>query len=261
MKLPPPANPVLHPVHWLEETVKNFYLSFISEGQHYHKDQLRVRCNEGVTILEVRASFRQAKTIKKRRGYFYVTFEKPSDLDIALANALRKRNDFKIGDNIAKVSPRPLLGFTKFCQVRPFFVKRVETASCVCQRCLGMKLLFTAMLRFRHWDQVCQPIEELLESAKEKALPFSATIDSVLGILLCVREENSFFSRKCCDGTCDGESCGWDRFVSGQKVSNYISAVSRIISESKEHSADESEEHEDFHVQVRSIKTHFFVYN
>ena len=43
IKPEPPEKPYFHPVHWLEDVVKNFYLRFLESGPYYSLSELRVR--------------------------------------------------------------------------------------------------------------------------------------------------------------------------------------------------------------------------
>jgi hypothetical protein len=217
----PPAVMYYHPVHWLEDTVQNFYLHFLESGRHFYPNQLRVRgVSKDVNELHIRGAFSQWKPAKVQRHakYFYVTFGTPS----ATRTALQASSDptFRITGEKVEVGARPLIGFTKFCEERPCYVKRVGAASCVCERCYGMKLLFVGLLSFPHWDAICPAIAELIAAARARAGAFSPNVDNILDVLLCDRAEDGYFRDECCQGTCGKESCGFAHFFGGLDVAD-----------------------------------------
>ena len=61
----PPAVMYYHPVRWLEDTVRNFYLHFLESGRHFYPNQLRVRgVSKDVNELQIRGAFSQWKPAK-----------------------------------------------------------------------------------------------------------------------------------------------------------------------------------------------------
>ena len=100
------------------------------------------------------------------------------------------------------------MGITAFTIERPSFVKDVTEVACVCQRCLGMKLIFQGFLSFNHWDEVCPEIAEIIMDVRQIAGEFSPNVDCLLQFLMCANDPNTNFHRKtCCYGSCT--QCGW----------------------------------------------------
>ena len=100
------------------------------------------------------------------------------------------------------------MGYTAFANERPKFVKDVTSYSCVCSRCQGMVLLFKGLFSFPHWEVVCPPVHvELVQDVLNQSTPFSPSLDTLMDVVLCSRNESTgFFQKKCCYGEC--KACG-----------------------------------------------------
>ena len=120
-----------HPVHYLEDTVPNFYQAFLKSGRtfdplapntptfavggHFYATQLLVRkVPEGTTSGSVRAAFAQwrpARVNAMAQGtFFYVVFSSAAECQIALLAA--SSHNFSLAP--AKSTLRPLMGSTAF---------------------------------------------------------------------------------------------------------------------------------------------------
>ena len=204
----------VHPVHWLEETILNFHHHFLDAGNHYYETQLLVRnVPEGTTSVQIRQAFAEhhpARVNSKKNGkYFYVVFTSNRDLRAALeASTLQLfQRELK-----AEVSQRPLMGYTAFANERPSWVKDVTSYSCVCTKCQGMVLTFAGLLGFRHWGKCCPPVAEIITDIRNHSSPFSPSLDSLMEVLLCARDEvTGFFRKSCCYGDC--KACGLRKVV------------------------------------------------
>jgi hypothetical protein len=146
--------------------------------------------------------------VNKRHMYFYVTLASAADASTALAYAQLPNFKIKTWDQPV-VERRPLIGLTKFTSLRPFFVKDVCRATCVCNRCYKPKLMLKTLLAFKYWDIVCPAVAELIEDARNFAAPFSPSVDNLLDVILCARPAGGFCKKACCEGKCD--QCGWDK--------------------------------------------------
>jgi hypothetical protein len=193
-----------HPIHWLEDTITNFYRDFIEDGKHFYETQLIVRfVPEGTSTRDVRAAFAQWKPARinsmAKGKYFYIVFS--SVLDCATAFEFAQSEGFSLKGLHQK---RPLMGETAFANERPLFVKDVTVASCACQRCLGMDLLFKGLMIFRVWNEVCPRVAELIEDVKAQSGAFSPSLQSLIDTLLCA--VTGFHRKSCSYGNCT--DCG-----------------------------------------------------
>ena len=67
--------------------------------------------------------------------------------------------------------------------------------------------MFKGAVTFKHWDECCPQMAELLEDVKESAAPFSASVLNLLDVVLCGRNPTTDFHQKTCSyGDC--EECG-----------------------------------------------------
>jgi hypothetical protein len=215
------ADGQIHPVHWLEYTVAEFYKLFLDEGNHYYDTELLLRrLPDDTSAGDVRAAFQQWQPARvnpmNERKYFYVRFASVSSCTTALGFAQAPGFALK-----ALVSRRPLMGITAFSNERPVFVQDVTTVSCVCCRCQGFILIFDGLMKFQYWDEVCPSIWELVGDIKQRALPFSPSVHTLLAELLCAPDPTTtFLHKKCMYGECT--DCGWAVRFEDLKIKNHI---------------------------------------
>jgi hypothetical protein len=216
-----------HPVHWLEDTIVNFYKSFLDScppscacrassfpislrrnDDHYYRTQLLLRhVPEGTAAGSVRIAFRQWRVSRvnpmHEGTYFYIVFQSEGDCTAALRAA--QAPGFSLTTTATR---RPLMGITAFTNERPPFVKDVTEVSCACHRCQGFAHLFRGLMSFKHWDEVCPSMSELVADIKHRAAPFTPSVHTLLEVLLCPADPaTTFLHKKCCYGKCS--DCGW----------------------------------------------------
>jgi hypothetical protein len=229
-------NGKLYPTQWLEDTVANFYQKFLQTYNLFYPDQLLVRfVPKGTTPVDITKSIMaQFGDIVKctsggGRGFSYTTL-KSSQAAATVLHAYGPDTGKPVLETKLKIthgeqhnaevllSRRAKVGITKFAELRPFFVKNVCSSTCVCVYCYQVKLLLSALLAYKHWDNVCPRISELIDTLKYNAVPFSPRPSDLLGIFLCSPDEDGEYSIECCRGDCD--ECGWDRHFGDLKVEN-----------------------------------------
>ena len=216
-----------HPVHWLEETMDNFYQNFLKSGNHFYTTQLLIQhAPPGTTAKDVRQAFAQFGCTRvfamARSTYFYMHLNDPARVAPALLAA--SSESFSLN---AKVSQRPLIGQTAFANARPLFVKDVTTSACVCHHCHGFNLMFKAALKFKHWDDCCPQFAELVQDVKERAGLFSPSVQNLLDVLLCPRDPaTDFHHKKCSYGDC--KDCGWEDYMMGMTVEDEIEREGKV---------------------------------
>ena len=221
-----------YPTHWLEDTIKNFYLKFLSSDPSnlYYDNQVIVR---GVSSAMLTADISKSmgvEVVTKKGGkdYCYCTFKSAKELEKIFP--LPKNNTCVEGNltityggckgQKVRVSRRPKIGITKFTSLRPFFVKDVSGSTCVCEKCWEMKNLLRDTISWPHWNDAHPRVSEMVDDLHNLAAPFSPTPVHLLDLFLCPRdEETGQFNMKCCQGQCprrdnDGkpDPCGWKSY-------------------------------------------------
>ena len=207
----------MHPVHWLEDTEFNFYRAHLKAHNLYFTDQLLVRgvskSTHTMKLRSVFTSYGEIVSIKIFKKYAYVCFKHAESAKAAVAAAGRGGRALEVNEDrvTTEVTFRPLIGFRKFQQERPFYVKPVCQATCVCQTCHGMRLLFDAFMRYDRWDVASPEISELIHDIKRAAGSLSPTVELVLELLMCEADPDSEYLKKsCCFGEC--KQCRLDEF-------------------------------------------------
>jgi hypothetical protein len=213
-----------HAVQWLECTVQQFYQDFLNQKEPpcslYHEDEIRVRgLNQTVLANDLRLFFQRYGTIKSvrshpKRGFAFVKFKTSNAAKKAVRAAGSTGSDLNINDDqtITYVTFRAKIGITKFCSVRPFYVKPVGRHTCVCVLCHGMRLIFKAFMEYTDWKLASKPMQELVDSTRAIPNGFSPTVDHLLQAILCPRDKDTgFFKLECCDGSCMHWKCGWNK--------------------------------------------------
>lgn len=206
-----------HPVHWLESPVRVFWYEWIEDDDRFYDSELLVRgLPPGLIdeeVVEAMAPHVPTRVIVfPNKKYAYVTFADKAAAVRALDHAHSANPPLEIDGARLTVTRRPLIGLITFLKRRPAWVKDVCAATCLCLRCYVNKLRWGSLLAFAHWEEVCPPVAELLSEVRARALPFAPSVDKLLDVILCPRQEGaSFFDRACCFGTC--AKCGWTRAI------------------------------------------------
>jgi hypothetical protein len=164
-----------HAVYWLETTEFNFYREHIKRHNLFYPCQLLVRgISTGTSAAQLRSVFSRFGniiSIKIIKKYAYVTFSLETSVKEALKQAGRTGRDLEVNTDrkTSEVSQRPLIGFTIFRSRRPFRVLPVGRSTCGCITCYGMRLVFTALMDFDQWENVCPQVFELVLDVRRHA--------------------------------------------------------------------------------------------
>jgi hypothetical protein len=140
----------------------------------------------------------------KKHKYAYIKFKTSEEAKefVQSAGTNGREHSLNKDGSLTEVTFRPLLGFNRFNQERPYYVLPVCRHTCVCQKCHSMRLLFTALLGY-DWESVAPRVHSLLADARECAGLLSPTMDNILDVVLCQRDpETDFFKLACCSGDC-----------------------------------------------------------
>jgi hypothetical protein len=140
----------------------------------------------------------------KKRKYAYIKFKSSEEAKqfVKSAGTNGRERSVNRDGTLTEVTFRPLLGFNRFNQERPYYVLPVCRHTCVCQKCHSMRLLFTALLEY-DWESVAPRIHILLMDVRERAGLLSPTADNILDVVLCQRDPaTEFFKLDCCAGDC-----------------------------------------------------------
>jgi hypothetical protein len=145
-----------------------------------------------------------AVTIYGKQKYAYITFKSSEDAKKFVQSAGTNGREHSVNRDgtLTEVTFRPLLGFNRFNQERPYYVLPVCRHTCVCQKCHSMRLLFAALQDY-DWEAVAPRVHSLLADARERAGLLSPTVDNILDVVLCQRNPaTEFFKLDCCSGVC-----------------------------------------------------------
>ena len=210
-------------VQWLEDTEFNFYRAHLKRHDLYHKAELLIRgVSKSTTSIKLHAAlnrFGEILSVKLHKKYAHVLFKDAEAAQQAVAAAGKNGRQLDLNEDRkeTEVTFRPLIGFTVFQRQRPFYVCCVEQATCVCQACYGMRLLFDAMLKFQHWEAACPRVLELIQDIKRHAGKFSPTVETLLELFFCELDpDTGFFKKQCAFGEC--KACGLDNFFGTLEV-------------------------------------------
>jgi hypothetical protein len=140
----------------------------------------------------------------KKQKYAYITFKSSEEANKFVKSAGTNGREHSVNRDgtLTEVTFRPLLGFNRFNQERPYYVLPVCRHTCVCQKCQSMRLLFAGLMDYE-WESVAPRVHSLLADARERAGLLSPTVDNILDVVLCQRDPaTEFFKLDCCSGDC-----------------------------------------------------------
>jgi hypothetical protein len=146
----------------------------------------------------------------------------------ALKQAGRTGRDLEVNTDrkTSEVSHKPLIGFTIFRSRRPFWVLPVGRSTCGCITCYGMRLVFTALMDFDQWENVCPQVFELVQDVRRHAGRLSLTVETLLELLTCdVDSDFGYFKKSCAFSEC--KTCRVHDFFNNLTIRDGLSLPAR----------------------------------